>query len=179
MMELTENPRLNLNVPQSVIPPQETDPRTSEQSRLIENLNKCIWDNLVSLREGQIKALNSSFLPLDLQLDALELLKQGWDGYDAQAPTPDTIREARGVLGKLQGSLVMPKRVSPSADGGVAFSFKASGNRRAQIEILNNGEKFAHLYDLNGNSSTLDWPEEIEQESFERLLEPILNYMQA
>jgi hypothetical protein len=178
-MVLIENPRPTFNMPQSVLPLREADPRTSEQSLYVEVLNKYIWDSLAKLREGQVKALNSRFAPLDLQLDSLVNLNHGWDGYDAPPPTRQTLSVAREILGKLQGILVMPQRISPSADGGVAFSFKASGNRRAQIEVLNNGEKFAHLYDLTGNSYTLDWPKNIEREPFETLLEPILNYMQS
>lgn len=179
MTVLVENPGYNLSLPQRVLPPREADPRTSEQSRYVEDLNKYILDSLAELREGQVKALNSRFAPLDRQLDSLSELHKGWDGYDAPSPTPQALSEARAVLGRLQRTLVTPQRVSASADGGVAFSFKASGNRRAQIEVLNTGEKFAHLYDLKGNSYTLDWPKDIDEEAFEELVEPILNYMQS
>ena len=178
MIILAENTNFNLNMPQSVLPLQEADPRTSDQSRLIETINQQIWDAIAEIREMQVKALNSRFAPLDRQLDALERLKQGWDSYDAPPPNHAALCEARKILQRLHENLVLPERINASADGGVAFSLKASGNRRAQIEVLNNGEKFAHLYDLSGNSYTHDWPLDIDGEPFGNLLEPILNYMQ-
>jgi hypothetical protein len=114
---------------------------------------------------SQIGALDIDFEPIHKQLDGLGNLEWGWDGYDAPKPSPEAIDAARSILEKMQGELVKPVWISASADGGVAFTFAAGGIRRAQVEVLNNGERFAHLYDLNGNSHTEDWAEALEGKS--------------
>jgi hypothetical protein len=169
-----------LNMPQTVLPQRETDPRisdTSDTAEYLRRLNDYIFESIGSLRIGQIKALDSDFAPLDQQLDRLTGLAEGWDGYDAPVPSGRAIAEAREILRQMQQELVTPQWIGASADGGVAFSFAASNDRRAQIEILNNGEKFAHLYDLKGNSHTEEWTENLHGQIFRNLLEPILHYI--
>jgi hypothetical protein len=171
----------DLNLPQTALPQRETDPRISETADTAEylrRLNEYIFESIGFLRVGQIKALDSNFAPLDQQLDVLTGLAEGWDGYDAPAPSMQVIAEAREILRQMQGELVIPQWITASADGGVAFSFAASNDRRAQVEVLNNGEKFAHLYDLKGNSHTEEWTEKLQEQPFKNLLQPILNYMQ-
>ena len=176
-MILAPNLDAKINTPQSVLRHQEIDPRKSEISEYLDGLRKYVLESMNSLHDGQVKALDSDFAQLGDQLERLQAFKEGWDGYDAPAPSADALSTAREVLRGLQRELVRPQRVSASADGGVAFSFKASANRRAQIEILNNGERFAHLYDLQGNSYTYDWPMDSRSECLRNLIEPILNYM--
>ena len=175
------HPSSILSLPQTVLPQEEPDPRvsvTADTAVYLGKLHEYISEAITSLRQSQIKALDTDFRPLAEQLDELNNLAVGWDGYDAPKPSPEAIDEARFVLVKMQQELVKPFWVSASADGGVAFSFVASGDRRAQIEILNNGERFAHLYDLSGNSHTEEWDEDAEGKPFRELLEPILNYIQ-
>lgn len=168
----------DLKMPQSVLLEPKNDPRKSEMSEYLDRVRSYVAQSLESLREGQIKALDSAFVPLDQQLDCLESLQEGWDGYYAEVPSMKSLSDARDILKRLHQELIRPQRISASADGGVAFSFRASGERRAQIEILNNGEKFAHLYDLRGNSYTNQWPTSYNEESFRSLLQPIMAYMQ-
>jgi len=170
-----------LQLPQTVLPQYEPDPRvsdTADTAEYLERLHTYVYDVLTSLRRSQIHALNSEFASFAKQLDGLSSLTEGWDGYNAPRPSPQAIEEAQTILQGMQEELVKPYWVSASADGGVAFSFASPGNRRAQIEVLNSGEKFAHLYDLNGNSHTEDWTENIEGKTFRELLEPILQHVQ-
>ena len=170
-----------LTLPQRALPIQEEDPRRSvptEYSEYLSQLDSYVQCSLEELRKGQIKALDDEFATLDVQLDRLTALNEGWDGYDAPVPSPQAVNESRQILRQLQGELIKPQRISASAEGGIAFSFKASGERRAQIEVLNNGERFAHLYDLRGNSYTHEWPENYQSHPVSSLMEPILNYMQ-
>jgi len=129
------------------------------------------------LRDGQVRALDSDFASLNKQLDELTGLSTGWDGYSAPTPSTSAVSDARELLRKLQGELLKPYRVSASAEGGVAFSFRASRGRRVQIELLNEGEKYAHLYDTLGNSYTHEWPQNFENAAISTLFEPILNYL--
>lgn len=173
-----------LNFPQTVLPQEERDPRilflseTADTAEYLVRLHTYIFRSIESLRNGQIKALDSDFAPLDQQLDRLAELSEGWDGYEAPSPSSQAIDEAREILRLMQQELVRPQWISASAEGGVAFSFAATGDRRAQIEVLNDGEKFAHLYDLHGNSHTEEWKGNLKDQPFAKLLEPIRNYTQ-
>jgi len=164
--------------PQQIEFVREVGPRMSEDAEIFHSIRRFSEDSFRQLQYGQIRALNSKFMSLGNELDTLREFEDGWDGYAAPAPSEYSLTVARTILGRLQESLVVPMRISACGDGGVAFSFSASGDRRAQIEVLNNGEKFAHLYDLSGNSYTYDWPQDIEQEPFGKLIEPIQNYIQ-
>jgi hypothetical protein len=165
----------------TVLPQGEHDPRiggASNAAGYIKEWNDFIVSSLKFLRNGQIEALTVDFAPLSKQLDQLKSLAVGWDGYDAPTPSADAIGAAKTLLQHMQNELLKPQRITPSAEGGVAFTFAATGQRRAQIELLNSGEKFAHLYDLNGDSRTEDWNENLEVVSIKRLLEPIRRYLQ-
>lgn len=168
-----------LSLPQTALPRQESDPRFSDTAQYLGRLHEYVFEAIESLRLSQIKAFDSDFAALAVQLEELKNLPEGWDGYSAPEPTPQVIEEARQILDGLQEALMKPYWISASADGGVAFSFAASNERRAQIEILNSGEKFAHLYDLNGNSHTETWAENPAGETLRQLLEPISNYIRS
>jgi len=175
-MAALANPVSRPIFPQTALPQEEQDPRgqteaTDYHHRIFE-FTKVLW-------QSQVNALNVVFLPLEKQLDKLCQLQAGWDGYEAPKPSEKAVSEAREVLERMQEALVTPHWIAASADGGVAFSFAALGNKRAQIEILNSGEKFAHLYDLNGNSHTEDWPRDLDERPFGDLLEPILTYVRS
>jgi hypothetical protein len=125
-----------------------------------------------------MKALDIDFIRLDQEIVELADLNEGWDGYTAPAPSMVALNEARYVLRELHDEVLLPQAIGASGEGGVAFTFRANKDRRAQIEILNNGERFAHLYDLSGNSYTHEWPEGYKEIPFENLLEPVVTFMQ-
>lgn len=174
-------PFSTLRMPQTVLPKDEPDPRVSDTADIaeyLERLNSYVYDMTRSIRVSQIKALDSEFAIFAKQLEGLSNLEEGWDGYNAPKPSRQAIDEAQVILEGMQQELVRPYWISASADGGVAFSFASPGSQRAQIEILNNGEKFAHLYDLDGNSYTEDWTENPEGKTLRGLLEPILQHVE-
>jgi hypothetical protein len=109
--------------------------------------------------------LKSSYLRRQNVFDVLaEVVEQlvetpeNWNSYDSPAPSALAVSNARPVLQALRTKLLQPERVVPSAEGGVAFTFISETPSRAIIESLNDGETFALLYDLNGNSRTIEWP---------------------
>lgn len=177
-MILLAAPNIELHIPQSAMSIADPDPRTSEVSLFLDRLHDYTSESLRHLRNSQRTALNLDFAGLERQLDSLASLNAGWDGYDADAPSASVINEARKVLRSLQNELARPDKVGPSAEGGVAITFRSSGGRRVQIEILNNGERFAHLYDLQGNSNTHEWLEEEIDDNFEGLLGPVRAYLE-
>lgn len=155
----------------------ERDPRMLEEAAYLDRFNEHVLENLRYLRDAQIRALDIDFAGLDFQLDRLSALSVGWDGYDAPKPAEAVLGNARRILKLLQSELMMPRQITASAEGGVAFSFGSAGDRRAQIEILNNGEQFAHLYDLRGNSSTIESPQDDSPKAVKGLLGPIIEYL--
>jgi hypothetical protein len=167
-------------MPQTVLPWDEPDPRVSDradEAQYSVRLKAFVYRRTELIRDSQIEALDSEFATLAKQLEGLSNLAEGWDGYNAPKPSRHAIDEAKEILQGMQQELVRPYWISASADGGVAFSFASPGIQRAQIEILNNGEKFAHLYDLDGNSHTEDWTETPEGKTLRDRLEPILQHI--
>ena len=170
----TSNP--DLSIPQTAVWLSEKDPRSTEISEFLDSLRSYTQDSLFRLRIGQVKALDFDFARLEKDLECLGMVSKGWDGYDADKPSKDSIEGTRGLLRSLQRSLITPEKITPSAEGGVALSFKAPRNKRAQIEVLNNGERFAHLYDLDGNSQTFEWSKEDIEKNFEFVLKPVREF---
>lgn len=90
------------------------------------------------------------------RLHELQSLEEGWDSYGASAPQPRAIEAASMVLKHLQELQFLPDRVLASADGGVAIAFISNTKNRAVAEFLNSGEIIGLLYDLAGNSKTIE-----------------------
>jgi hypothetical protein len=178
-MAALAHPMPRLRVPETVLPSIERGmPETANDAAYLEGLHQHMFESMASVVVGQIKALDSDFAPLEERLDQLLQLNEGWDGYNAPVPSLQAVEDSRRVLQRMQEQLVTPQWVGASADGGVAFSFRSAGDRRAEIEILNNGEKFSHLYNLNGESRTEEWAGNLEEQRFDKLLQPILDYLQ-
>ena len=171
-----------LSLPLTGFPDQGQDPRVSDGADIasyLTALRAYVNFSIFDLRQGQMKAMDIDFAPLKKQLEGLKQLQVGWDGYDAPKPSSTAIEAARDVLRRMQKELVKPQWISASADGGVAFSFAALDKRRAQVEVLNNGERFVHLYDLDGDSRTEEWQGDLQEQPFNKLLKPIIDYLQG
>jgi hypothetical protein len=72
--------------------------------------------------------------------------EKGWDGYYADSPSTNVVDMALEVLAELKRSALNPYSVLPSADGGIGISFRGRDNKRAVIELLNNGVSSYTLY---------------------------------
>lgn len=113
--------------------------------------------------------MEQTFDKLAKELDELRFLEDGWNSYDAQAPSIDSILRAKSILDALESECMVPRRVMASAEGGVAIVFLPSNTNRAMIEVLNNQETFFILYNLNGDPSTIEWSESCKSEQFNEL----------
>ena len=91
-------------------------------------------------------------------LERLRHTPTNWNSYNSPPPAESSVKNAKPVLQALRTKLLQPDRILPSAEGGVAFTFVSDTASRAVIEALNDGETFVLLYDLSGNSITIDWP---------------------
>jgi|GEM_PF-3841355 hypothetical protein len=92
----------------------------------------------------------------------LARLKPNWDSYGAEPPNTTSVKSALQFLNDLTSTDLLPIRILPSAEGGVAFRF-VSMDKRALVEFLNDGSVEAILYDSNGDLVTQ--PEEPEAPS--------------
>lgn len=75
----------------------------------------------------------------------LASLQAGWDTYNAEPPNETSRAYAERLLAVLELSSLIPARVLPSAEGGIALTFVAS-RKRAEIEVYNSGEMVAATY---------------------------------
>jgi hypothetical protein len=74
----------------------------------------------------------------DAKLDAMSALKQGWNSYSADPPSPNAIEIARRFIRHLESNGLPPTRVAPSVVGGVGVTRKV-GDKRAYFEFYNDG----------------------------------------
>jgi hypothetical protein len=91
-------------------------------------------------------------------LTQLSSVPDDWNGYGSPAPSAEAIGIAKTILNTLWTERLLPRRVLPSAEGGVALVFSSANENRAVIETLNSNEAFILIYDRSGNSRTFDWP---------------------
>ena len=99
------------------------------------------------------------FDALERAVEDLTNLTGDWNSYGSPAPSTESVESTRPILRALRSKLLEPDRVLPSADGGVALTFISDTISRAAIEALNSGEAYVLLYDLDGKSETIEWPE--------------------
>jgi hypothetical protein len=72
--------------------------------------------------------------------------ENGWDGYNAPPPNDESVDRTLEVLSEVQVSKLTPYSVLPSADGGVGISFRGNADKRAILELLNDGTSLYMLY---------------------------------
>lgn len=82
----------------------------------------------------------------EANLDRMERLQEGWDGYRAPAPSKHAITLARSFLSTIKAFNPPPSRVAPSAVGGVGITFRNAG-RETYVEFFNNGKIYALFSD--------------------------------
>jgi hypothetical protein len=76
----------------------------------------------------------------------LSKLKDGWNGYAAPAPSEKAIALARSFVDILLKEKYEPKRLAPSAVGGVAVT-QRSNNKKVFVEFFNDGTIYALFSD--------------------------------
>jgi hypothetical protein len=86
------------------------------------------------------------FMQLTESTRKAKAFEKGWDGYDASAPNDTSVTRTLEVLSRVRDSKLSPYSVLPSADGGVGISFRGSANKRAVLELLNDGTSSYILY---------------------------------
>jgi hypothetical protein len=76
----------------------------------------------------------------------LSRLREGWNGYTAPAPLEKAILTAKNFVDTLLKEDYEPKRLAPSAVGGVGVT-QRKGNRSVYVEFYNDGRILALFSD--------------------------------
>ncbi len=113
---------------------------------------------------------------LQTKLSKMDSLPPGWDGYSAPAPSETAITTAKSLLSAFLGEDFAPKRISPSAVGGVGITHKRE-SRKVYVEIYNSGEVYALFSD--GISEPDVRQIEPGYQSFKRLITLMRAYLDA
>jgi hypothetical protein len=114
--------------------------------------------------------MKASFGALRASLKDISALPAGWDTYGAEAPNERSRKLASKVLDILELCNLLPDRLSPSAEGGIAFSF-VDGDNRAGIEVYNTGEIAAAIW--SGQNPPIVWESEHSETALKRAIEQI------
>jgi hypothetical protein len=115
------------------------------------------------------------FIQLSEGTRITKAFKTGWDGYDAPAPSDAAVAVTLKVLSQLQSSSSLnPYSVLPSADGGVGISFRGRHEKRAVLEMLNDGTSSYMLY---GKGQPTESSEFSLDRDFPRILRRLMEYL--
>jgi hypothetical protein len=120
-------------------------------------LNRTTEQTMRSVENSRYLSSQSGFHLFAERLEQISETPENWNSYGSPAPNSLAIANAKPILGALRTKLLLPERILPSAEGGVAFTFVSETPSRAVIESLNDGERYVLLYDLQGNSKTIEW----------------------
>ena len=85
------------------------------------------------------------FAELQDELDRLQGLSEGWDSYGAPPPNENSIEEATKILTLYEHLNLIPARIVPSSEGGVAIVL-VRADKYADVECLNDGDVLAATY---------------------------------
>ena len=106
----------------------------------------------------------------------LTQLRDGWNGYDAPAPSAKAILTAQGFVETLLSQKYEPKRVAPSAVGGVGIT-QRNRNKKVYVEFFNDGKVFALFSD--GNSEPVSKEIIPGHQAFKALIKEMQEYLDA
>jgi hypothetical protein len=93
-----------------------------------------------------------------LELSKFASLPVGWNSYDAPPPGGNSIEAAYNFLSRLAEMpdvTLVPSRIAPIAEGGVAVSF-LKNNFRASLDFLDSGEVVAIVARRGSESDVWD-----------------------
>ncbi len=133
----------------------------------------------VARRKAETSAFYGKYSEYDrlyAALLSLSKLEQDWDGYGAPSPSLASVDLGAKYLGAFLKQELLPERVVPSAEGGVALMFD-SPPKHAYFEITNENELSVGTYgkgqkltiaDLTDGTSTAAKVKDIINNFFER-----------
>lgn len=155
---------------------RETRPYLREQSSLWKW--SAFFKQLIAEAQSTSQYLQVEKCYQDLceSLDLCANLANDWNSYDAEKPSPDTVKAVARFLRRLRAEFFMPNRVIPSAEGGVAVYF-TRGSKTAYLEYRNSGEVILAMYDNHSDPLVVELTESDADES--RAITEIRDYITA
>lgn len=108
------------------------------------------------------------------ELQKLNRLKQGWNGYDAPKPIGAAIETVRSYLQVAKGEDFEPNRLEPSVMGGVGLTHR-HGTRKVYVEFYNNGTVHSLFSERAGKMQTM--PVGATAEDFRRFVTRAKEYL--
>lgn len=100
------------------------------------------WTAVAPPWVGNVMRVTFHVAHWETKLEAMEGLKKGWNGYDAEPPSAAALTVARRLIHVLQQGGAPPTRVAPSVVGGVGVTRRV-GARRVYVEVYNDGTAHA------------------------------------
>jgi hypothetical protein len=74
--------------------------------------------------------------PAVQEILSYQQLRDGWDGFGAQAPSRDVLESAVGLAyASSQSGVVFPQRVAPGVAGDVIFEWQLADGTYATVEV--------------------------------------------
>ncbi len=163
------------------VPPKAYEPiiiiDTMQRTSSYSGSDDLVRQFIQSTNNSEFLTKRNEFESLRCTLSQLASMQENWNSYGSPAPTKPSIEKAKGILGALESAQLVPSRVMPSAEGGVAFVFMSQTENRAVLESLNNMESFILLYDGSGHSKTLDWADSASHRS--KLLDRLKDHLKG
>jgi len=132
------------------------------------------WLNVANSR---VLRQNDKIETLQANILELSLWQNNWNGYGSPRPSIVAIAAARAIVNRFQTFTVLPEKATASADGGVALIFVGQDKQRAVIESFGTEDDYILLYDTEGSSRTLPWPQ--EEEAQNEVLTELQSYLRG
>jgi hypothetical protein len=109
-----------------------------------------------------------------LELKRLGTLQNGWDSYNAEAPTEKAFYWTRETLNIMHSNGFFDGKVVPSAEGGLAITFRR-GEKYSDIEFLNSGEILAVTHETGQRPNV--WTVPCDEDGIQKTLENISYFL--
>ena len=111
----------------------------------VDEKRKLFHDMIASTVQSSSYQEQVNYNKLHDRLVGMVSMKHDWDSYGAEAPSNNTIGQAKKVLVSLYSKAILPSTIAPSAEGGVTLFFRM-GDKCAYIEYGNDGEHILAKY---------------------------------
>lgn len=118
----------------------------------------------------------SKFHAIGSELDVMQSLATGWDGYEAEPPTRLAIEISRRFLEVLYSQALTPARIAASAAGGVGITFRDASSC-FYVEVYNFGAVYAMSW--RGADDPIIWPVRADEFGLSKLVGEIRDYINA
>lgn len=110
------------------------------------------------------------------QLSKAALLEPNWNSYGSERPNSVAIANARKIIGLCDGAGVIPARIVPDADGGMAVTF-FENEKHSYIAASNDSSMVAAMFDYRPMDEPIAWELDASTEQINSALARIVEYL--